>query len=55
MPYCETKKCQKQMGNSQPHMQPYPPCKLRGVDVQDKSVNVHNLILAISKGIEIQL
>lgn len=55
MPYCETKKGQKQMGNSQPHMKPYPPCKPRGVDVQDRSVNMHNPILAINKGIKIQL
>lgn len=35
--------------------EPYPPCKPRGVDVQDKSVNMHNPILAVSKGIKIQL
>lgn len=55
MPYCETKKDQKEMENSQPHIQPYSPCKPKEVAVQDKSVNMHNLILAISKCIKIQL
>lgn len=55
MPLCETKKGQKQMGNSQSHVQSYPPDKMKGMDAQDESSNVQDLILAINKCINITL